>query len=84
MGLPSLPLSKREDYWRFKDGGLAFAVNQKAGGAIKASTRVMEVFGTKTVSVHFEIKNGIANNMLFESGSLRVEENDFAYKYYCR
>lgn len=62
-----------------KDGGLAFAVDQKAGGAIKASTRVMEVFGTNRLG-QFEIKNGIANNMLLENGgSLRVEENDFAY-----
>ncbi len=78
MGLPSLPLSKREDYWRLKRG-LAIAVDQKAGGAIKASTRVMEAFGTNRLG-QFEIKNGIANNMLLENGgSLRVEENDFAY-----
>ncbi len=62
-----------------KDGGLAFAVDQKAGGAIKATTRVMEVFGTNRLG-RFDIKNGIANNMLLENGgSLRVEENDFAY-----
>ncbi|CSN72181.1 ABC transporter ATP-binding protein [Shigella sonnei] len=62
-----------------KDGGLAFAVDQKAGGAIKTTTRVMEVFGTNRLG-QFEIKNGIANNMLLENGgSLRVEENDFAY-----
>ncbi|EFH8069006.1 autotransporter YejO, partial [Escherichia coli] len=62
-----------------KEGGFAFAVDQKAGGAIKATTRVMEVFGTNRLG-QFEIKNGIANNMLLENGgSLRVEENDFAY-----
>ncbi len=39
----------------------------------------MEVFGTNRLG-QFEIKNGIANNMLLENGgSLRVEENDFAY-----
>lgn len=39
----------------------------------------MEVFGTNRLG-QFDIKNGIANNMLLENGgSLRVEENDFAY-----
>ncbi|XNM83525.1 AIDA repeat-containing protein [Escherichia coli] len=39
----------------------------------------MEAFGTNRLG-QFEIKNGIANNMLLENGgSLRVEENDFAY-----
>ncbi|HCN1398749.1 TPA: autotransporter outer membrane beta-barrel domain-containing protein [Escherichia coli] len=62
-----------------KDGGLAFAVDQKAGGAIKTTTRAMEVFGTNRLG-QFDIKDGIANNMLLENGgSLRVEENDFAY-----
>ncbi|BED45058.1 hypothetical protein VEE63_12360 [Escherichia coli] len=62
-----------------KDGGLAFAVDQKAGGAIKTTTRVMEVFGTNRLG-QFDIKDGVANNMLLENGgSLRVEENDFAY-----
>lgn len=79
---------KRWDYrpCRYRKGGLlevkeglAIAVDQKAGGAIKASTRVMEAFGTNRLG-QFEIKNGIANNMLLENGgSLRVEENDFAY-----
>lgn len=79
MGLPSLPLSKKGGLLEVKEGGLAIAVDQKAGGAIKASTRVMEVFGTNRLG-QFEIKNGIANNMLLENGgSLRVEENDFAY-----
>ncbi|MCJ8618778.1 AIDA repeat-containing protein, partial [Escherichia coli] len=55
------------------------AVDQKAGGAIKTTTRAMEVFGTNRLG-QFDIKNGIANNMLLENGgSLRVEENDFAY-----
>ncbi|MEC4630803.1 autotransporter YejO [Escherichia coli] len=62
-----------------KEGGLAFAVDQKAGGAIKTTTRAMEVFGTNRLG-QFDIKDGIANNMLLENGgSLRVEENDFAY-----
>ena len=62
-----------------KEGGFAFAVDQKAGGAIKTTTRAMEVFGTNRLG-QFDIKNGIANNMLLENGgSLRVEENDFAY-----
>ena len=62
-----------------KDGGLAFAVDRKAGGAIKTTTRVMEVFGTNRLG-QFDIKDGVANNMLLENGgSLRVEENDFAY-----
>lgn len=62
-----------------KEGGLAIAVDQKAGGAIKTTTRAMEVFGTNRLG-QFDIKNGIANNMLLENGgSLRVEENDFAY-----
>ncbi|BEC36501.1 putative uncharacterized outer membrane protein YejO [Escherichia coli] len=62
-----------------KDGGLAFAVDQKAGGAIKTTTRAMEVFGTNRLG-QFDIKDGVANNMLLENGgSLRVEENDFAY-----
>ena len=79
MGLPSLPLSKKGGLLEVKEGGLAIAVDQKAGGAIKANTRVMEVFGTNRLG-QFEIKNGIANNMLLENGgSLRVEENDFAY-----
>lgn len=73
-----MPLSKREDYWRLKRG-FALAVDQKAGGAIKTTTRAMEVFGTNRLG-QFDIKNGIANNMLLENGgSLRVEENDFAY-----
>ncbi|VFT68503.1 autotransporter [Escherichia coli] len=39
----------------------------------------MEVFGTNRLG-QFDIKDGIANNMLLENGgSLRVEENDFAY-----
>ncbi len=39
----------------------------------------MEGIGTNRLG-QFEIKNGIANNMLLENGgSLRVEENDFAY-----
>ena len=62
-----------------KEGGFAFAVDQKAGGAIKTTTRAMEVFGTNRLG-QFDIKDGIANNMLLENGgSLRVEENDFAY-----
>lgn len=62
-----------------KEGGLAFTVDQKAGGAIKTTTRAMEVFGTNRLG-QFDIKDGIANNMLLENGgSLRVEENDFAY-----
>ncbi|EPU3561152.1 autotransporter YejO [Escherichia coli] len=62
-----------------KDGGLAFAVDQKAGGAIKTTTWAMEVFGTNRLG-QFDIKDGVANNMLLENGgSLRVEENDFAY-----
>ncbi|OMI72973.1 membrane protein [Escherichia coli N36254PS] len=62
-----------------KEGGLAIAVDQKAGGAIKTTTRAMEVLGTNRLG-QFDIKNGIANNMLLENGgSLRVEENDFAY-----
>lgn len=37
-------------------------------------------YSEQTVSVGFDIKDGIANNMLLENGgSLRVEENDFAY-----
>ncbi|MCV5480098.1 autotransporter adhesin family protein, partial [Escherichia coli] len=57
-----------------KEGGFAFAVDQKAGGAIKTTTRAMEVFGTNRLG-QFDIKNGIANNMLLENGgSLRVEE----------
>ena len=39
----------------------------------------MEVFGTNRLG-QFDIKDGVANNMLLENGgSLRVEENDFAY-----
>ncbi|MFO6484407.1 AIDA repeat-containing protein [Escherichia coli] len=58
-----------------KEGGLAIAVDQKAGGAIKTTTRAMEVFGTNRLG-QFDIKNGIANNMLLENGgSLRVEED---------
>ncbi|MFP1452365.1 AIDA repeat-containing protein [Escherichia coli] len=59
--------------------GITLPVDQKAGGAIKATTRVMENIGTNRLG-QFEIENGIANNMLLENGgSLRVEENDFAY-----
>ena len=78
-GITVLAAIEKGGLLEVKDGGLAFAVDQKAGGAIKASTRVMEVFGTNRLG-QFEIKNGIANNMLLENGgSLRVEENDFAY-----
>ncbi|ELJ4107323.1 autotransporter outer membrane beta-barrel domain-containing protein [Escherichia coli] len=62
-----------------KDGGYALAVNQKAGSAIKTTTRVVEVEGVNRLS-EFSIKDGVANNVLLENGgSLRVEENDFAY-----
>ena len=78
-GITVLAAIEKGGLLEVKEGGLAIAVDQKAGGAIKASTRVMEVFGTNRLG-QFEIKNGIANNMLLENGgSLRVEENDFAY-----
>ncbi len=78
-GIPVLAAIEKGGLLEVKEGGLAIAVDQKAGGAIKASTRVMEAFGTNRLG-QFEIKNGIANNMLLENGgSLRVEENDFAY-----
>ncbi len=41
-----------------KEGGLAIAVDQKAGGAIKTTTRAMEVFGTNRLG-QFDIKNGV-------------------------
>ncbi len=78
-GITVLAAIEKGGLLEVKEGGLAIAVDQKAGGAIKASTRVMEAFGTNRLG-QFEIKNGIANNMLLENGgSLRVEENDFAY-----
>ncbi|RSE20248.1 autotransporter outer membrane beta-barrel domain-containing protein [Escherichia coli] len=78
-GITVLAAIEKGGLLEVKEGGLAIAVEQKAGGAIKASTRVMEAFGTNRLG-QFEIKNGIANNMLLENGgSLRVEENDFAY-----
>lgn len=78
-GITVLAAIEKGGLLEVKEGGLAIAVDQKAGGAIKASMRVMEVFGTNRLG-QFEIKNGIANNMLLENGgSLRVEENDFAY-----
>lgn len=78
-GITVLAAIEKGGLLEVKEGGLAIAVDQKAGGAIKASTRVIEVFGTNRLG-QFEIKNGIANNMLLENGgSLRVEENDFAY-----
>ncbi|KEK84277.1 outer membrane autotransporter barrel domain protein [Escherichia coli 3-475-03_S1_C2] len=78
-GITVLAAIEKGGLLEVKEGGLAIAVDQKAGGAIKASTRVMEEFGTNRLG-QFEIKNGIANNMLLENGgSLRVEENDFAY-----
>ena len=78
-GITVLAAIEKGGLLEVKEGGLAIAVDQKAGGAIKASTRVMEAFGTNRLG-QFEIKNGIANNMLMENGgSLRVEENDFAY-----
>ena len=78
-GITVLAAIEKGGLLEVKEGGLAIAVDQKAGGAIKATTRVMEVFGTNRLG-QFEIKNGIANNMLLENGgSLRVEENDFAY-----
>ena len=78
-GITVLAAIEKGGLLEVKEGGLAIAVDQKAGGAIKASTRVMEVFGTNRLG-QFDIKNGIANNMLLENGgSLRVEENDFAY-----
>ncbi len=78
-GITVLAAIEKGGLLEVKEGGLAIAVDQKAGGAIKASTRAMEVFGTNRLG-QFDIKNGIANNMLLENGgSLRVEENDFAY-----
>ncbi len=78
-GITVLAAIEKGGLLEVKEGGLAIAVDQKAGGAIKASTRVMEAFGTNRLG-QFEIKNGIVNNMLLENGgSLRVEENDFAY-----
>lgn len=78
-GITVLAAIEKGGLLEVKEGGLAIAVDQKAGGAIKASTRGMEAFGTNRLG-QFEIKNGIANNMLLENGgSLRVEENDFAY-----
>ncbi|MXE60732.1 autotransporter YejO [Escherichia coli] len=78
-GITVLAAIEKGGLLEVKEGGLAIAVDQKAGGAIKATTRVMEVFGTNRLG-QFDIKNGIANNMLLENGgSLRVEENDFAY-----
>lgn len=62
-----------------KDQGYAIAVNQKAGSAIKATTRAAEVEGVNSLG-QFSIKDGVANNVLLENGgSLLVEENDFAY-----
>lgn len=78
-GITVLAAIEKGGLLEVKEGGLAIAVEQKAGGAIKTTTRVMEAFGTNRLG-QFEIKNGIANNMLLENGgSLRVEENDFAY-----
>lgn len=62
-----------------KDQGYAIAVNQKAGSAIKATTRAAEVEGVNRLG-QFSIKDGGANNVLLENGgSLLVEENNFAY-----
>lgn len=62
-----------------KDQGYAIAVNQKAGSAIKATTRAAEVEGVNRLG-QFSIKDGVANNVLLENGgSLLVEENNFAY-----
>lgn len=78
-GITVLAAIEKGGLLEVKEGGLAIAAEQKAGGAIKTTTRVMEAFGTNRLG-QFEIKNGIANNMLLENGgSLRVEENDFAY-----
>ena len=78
-GITVLAAIEKGGLLEVKEGGLAIAVDQKAGGAIKTTTRAMEVFGTNRLG-QFDIKNGIANNMLLENGgSLRVEENDFAY-----
>lgn len=67
MGLPSLPLSKREDYWRLK-GGLAIAVDQKAGGKLIVSTNALEVSGTNSKG-QFSIKDGVSKNYELDDGS---------------
>ena len=60
-------------------GGICFMVDQKAGGAIKNNHAGHGGIRNKP-SRSIDIKNGIAINMLLENGgSLRVEENDFAY-----
>ncbi|MEF4351022.1 autotransporter outer membrane beta-barrel domain-containing protein [Escherichia coli] len=51
-----------------KDGGLAFAVDQKAGGKLIVSTNALEVSGTNSKG-QFSIKDGVSKNYELDDGS---------------